>query len=256
MEDKIITLQYCSDLHLEFLDNQYYLEDHPIQPKADTLILAGDILTLSKLSKFDWFMDDISEKFKQVFWIPGNHEYYGSEIGSRSRAFTETIRENVFLLNNQLVEIDGVGLIFTPLWSRLSQENQGQITTSLNDFRRIRKDGRALSADHYNAMHGENLKFLEESLENGPDKKVVITHHVPTFHNYPVKYLGDVLNEAFAVDLGELMKKHAPNYWIYGHHHFNTAPFKIGETTLLSNQLGYVMMEEHHQFSTEAVLEL
>ena len=256
MEDKITTIQYCSDLHLEFPDNHFYMEDHPIQPKADILIMAGDILPLSRLSKFDRFLDDISEKFQQVFWIPGNHEYYGGEIGNRSGAFKEAIRKNLFLLNNQRVDINGVDLIFTTLWSHLSEGNQGLITGSLNDFRKIRKDGRALTAAQYNAMHLENLQFLENGLENGPAKKVVITHHVPTLHNYPVKYLGDALNEAFAVDLGELMKKYAPSYWIYGHHHFNTAPFKIGETTLLSNQLGYVMMDEHLQFSTEAVLEL
>src|SRR5690606_29604563 len=107
MEDKITTIQYCSDLHLEFPDNHFYMEDHPIQPKADILIMAGDILPLSRLSKFDRFLDDISEKFQQVFWIPGNHEYYGGEIGNRSGAFKEAIRKNLFLLNNQRVDING-----------------------------------------------------------------------------------------------------------------------------------------------------
>lgn len=256
MENKIVTLQYCSDLHLEFPDNKRYLEDHPLVAKAETLILAGDILPLAKISQFDWFLDPISEKFKQVFWIPGNHEYYGGDIGKKSGAFTEKIRENIFLLNNQRVAIDGVELICTTLWSRLSKENQAHITRSLNDFRAIRKDGESLSAAQFNALHEENLQFLEESLGRGPERKVVVTHHVPTLHNYPVRYLGDVLNEAFAVDLGELMKRFAPKYWIFGHHHFNTAPFKIGDTTLLSNQLGYVGLGEHHYFSTEAVLEL
>src|SRR5690606_2960953 len=102
-----------------------------------------------------------------------------------------------------MVEIDGIGLLFTTLWSRLSDENQVYVTESLNDFRLIKNKGKALSAYQYNAMYQENLLFLEQSLEEGPAKKVVVTHHVPTYHNYPVQYLGDPLNEAFATDLGE-----------------------------------------------------
>lgn len=256
MEEKITTLQYCSDLHLEFPDNSAYLKEHPLEPKAETLLLAGDILPLSSLAKFDWFLDDLSEKYRKVYWIPGNHEYYHGDIGGRMGSFKEAVRENVFLLNNQMVDIEGKGLIFTTLWSHLSEENQDHITRCLNDFKLIKKDGGALTCDQFNALYAENLHFLEESLGQGPEKKVVVTHHVPTHYNYPVKYLGDILNEAFAVDLGELMKEHGPQYWIYGHHHFNTAPFKIGGTTLLTNQLGYVVHGEHLQFSTGAVLEI
>ncbi len=256
MEDKMTQIQYCSDLHLEFPANRAYILEHPIEAQAEVLVMAGDILTLSTLDRFDWFFDDISTKFKQVYWIAGNHEYYNSDIGNRSGSFEEKIRDNILFLNNRMVEIDGTGLFFTTLWSRLSEENQAYVTQSLNDFRLIKNRGKALSTSHYNAMHLENLQFLEKSLEEGPAKKVVVTHHVPTYHNYPVHYLGDPLNEAFATDLGELMKKHAPNYWIFGHHHFNPGPFKIGDTTLLTNQLGYVGMGEHRLYSPTAVLEL
>lgn len=256
MEVQMTCIQYCSDLHLEFAENRDYLREHPIQAQGDILVLAGDILTLSTLDRFDWLFDDLSTKFRQVYWIPGNHEFYNGDIGHRSGSFQEQIRDNILLLNNRMVEIDGIGLIFTTLWSRLSEDNQAYVTGCLNDFKLIKRDGEPLSPPQYNAMHQESLQFLEQSLEKAPAKKVVVTHHVPTLHNYPVQYLGDPLNEAFATDLGELMKKYAPDYWIYGHHHFNTAPFKIGGTTLLTNQLGYVRMGEHKQYSPAAVVEV
>jgi hypothetical protein len=43
--------------------------------------------------------------------------------------------------------------------------------------------------------------LISELQRNDAGKKVVVTHHVPTLKNYPEKYKGDVLNEAFAVEL-------------------------------------------------------
>lgn len=49
-------------------------------------------------------------------------------------------------------------------------------------------------------------------------KKVTrrITHHIPTLFNYPAKYKNKVLNEAFAVELFNLIDNSGPDYWIYG----------------------------------------
>lgn len=250
------TIQYISDLHLEFPENKYFIQDNPIQPQTDTLVMAGDIVLFSTLGKFDWFFDDLSRKFQQVYWIPGNHEYYRSDIRHRTGSFKERIRDNIFLVNNQTIEVQEVELIFTTLWTQLSDKNQGHITGMLSDFRAIHNNGELLSPSDYNALHQESLFFLEQNLNKSSKKKVVVTHHVPTFYQYPKKYQGDPLNEAFAVELDDLMKRCCPNYWIYGHHHSNIAPFQMGDTTLVTNQLGYVRMGEHLQFSFDAIIEL
>ena len=90
---------------------------------------------------------------------------------------------------------------------------------------------------------------MKQGLENKQTtKNVVVTHHVPTFMNYPPKYKGDILNEAFAVELFDLIETTSPDYWIYGHTHENTPDFEIGKTKLLTNQLGYVMYGENGLF--------
>ena len=83
---------------------------------------------------------------------------------------------------------------------------------------------------------------------------MVVTHHVPTLLNYPKKYRNSSINEAFAVELYNLIETQQPNYWIYGHHHFNTTDFRIGNTQMLTNQLGYVAYNEHRGYKVDTVI--
>ena len=99
--------------------------------------------------------------------------------------------------------------------------------------------------------------IIEEATNKKPSKKrVIVTHHVPTLHFYPEKYIGSDLNEAFAVELFDLIEEAKADFWIYGHHHCNVQPFKIGTTQLLTNQLGYVKQNEHKLFNHSAIIEI
>ena len=53
-------IQYCSDLHLEFPENQNYLKANPILPLGDILILAGDITLLRVKENYLWFFKKLS----------------------------------------------------------------------------------------------------------------------------------------------------------------------------------------------------
>src|SRR5690606_14966360 len=135
-------IQYCSDLHLEFPENKNFLLEKPIKPKAEILILAGDIVPFAVIDKHQDFFDYMSENFKYTFWIPGNHEYYYSDINNRIGSFEEKIRENVFLLNNVVKEMDGIDFIFSTMWTRISSGRQFLIQQSLSDFKVIKNNSR------------------------------------------------------------------------------------------------------------------
>lgn len=249
-------IQYCSDLHLEFPENKSFLEQHPIKAVGEVLILAGDIVPFTVMDKFDLFFDDLSRQFKKTYWIPGNHEYYYSDLNQRTGSFCEEIRSNVFLLNNQMIEIEDIQLIFSTLWSKLSENNQWVIAQKLSDFKVIKMGAGPFTPSDYNNLYQENRSFIEEAFKkrNKDKKTIVITHHVPTFLNYPEKYNGDALNEAFAIELFDIIEENSPDYWIFGHHHSNLPPFKIGDTQLLTNQLGYVSNGEHTKFSVSSAI--
>ncbi len=245
-----LTIQYCSDLHLEFDLNSRWIRKHPLEVKGDILLLAGDIVPFAVLEQHDYFFDFVSRNFKATYWIPGNHEYYGSDIARRNGTVMETIRGNVFLVNNASVAIEDVTLICSTLWSRINPADELAITRAMSDFHVI-NDGRGkLKIPVYNSLHEACLKFIEQAVADaGATRKIVMTHHVPTFMHYPEQYKGDVLNQAFAIELHDLIDASDITCWIYGHHHCNIPEFKIGKTQMLTNQLGYVKYGEHIDFS-------
>ncbi|HMT71288.1 MAG TPA: metallophosphoesterase [Chitinophagaceae bacterium] len=246
-----LKLQYASDLHIEFPANKEFLRQHPLQPVGEVLVLAGDIVPFAIMDKHKDFFSYVSDHFETTFWLPGNHEYYHFDITERSGVLNEKIRTNVFLVNNISVLHDNIRLIFSTLWSKISIDNQWQIERSLNDFHLIKHKGVRFSAEQYNQLHNESLAFIQNELKaTQVEKTAVFSHHCPTFLNYPEQYKGDVLNEAFAVELFDLIETSKTNYWGYGHHHLNTPEFHIGITRLITNQLGYVKQNEYELFDT------
>jgi len=250
-------LQYASDLHLEFPANKEFIKQHSLQPVGDVLVLAGDIVPFAIMNKHQDFFSYVSDHFETVYWLPGNHEYYHFNIADKSGMLNEKIRSNVFLVNNTSVMHENCRLLFSTLWSKISEGNQWQIERSLNDFHQIKNNGFRLSAEKYNELHAESLAFLQKEIGESTEEKIVVfTHHCPTFMNYPAQYKGDILNEAFAIELFDWIESSNINYWVYGHHHSNTPEFNIGNTKLITNQLGYVQRNEHLTFETNKYFEL
>jgi len=252
-----MTIQYASDLHLEFRENKEFLKTNPLIPAGDVLVLAGDIVPFAEINKHKDFFSFVSDNFAATYWIPGNHEYYGFDLATKCGELNEKIRNNVFLVNNTSAIHKNVKMSFSTLWSKISPAYEWQIERSMNDFHVIKNGKYRFTAEQYNELHAESLVFLEKELTTGTDlKKVVTTHHVPTLMNYPAQYKGSVLNEAFAVELFGLIEKTTPDVWIYGHSHSNTPDFEIGKTRLLTNQLGYVSLGECQQFETNKTITL
>lgn len=244
-------LQYASDLHLEFPENKEFLMRNPLKPEGDILVLAGDIVPFARMNDHPDFFDYLSDNFELTYWIPGNHEYYRSDINERSGHLNEKIRENILLVNNTTVIKGKIKLIFSTLWTKISLTNQFEIQALYSDFHIIRDGNRVLDVYSYNYQHDQCVAFLEKELSaKRSGTTVIVTHHMPTFINYPEEYKGEILNEAFASELSGLIKETTPGYWIFGHHHRNKGDFNIGETRLITNQLGYVIYHEQKGFGS------
>ncbi|MCF8296210.1 MAG: metallophosphoesterase [Saprospiraceae bacterium] len=248
-------IQYCSDLHLEFPENKEFLKTNPLQAKAEILLLAGDIVPLVVMNKHNDFFDYVSDNFKHTYWIPGNHEYYYYDITKKDTIINEKIRSNVHLVNNFSVKHNDVKLIFSTLWSKINPANQWNIRQRISDFHVIKHGKESFTPTHFNELHKECLQFIEQEVEQN-EKTIVASHHIPSFLNYPEKYKGDVLNQAFAVELYDFIENSNINYWLFGHHHQNVSDFTIGKTKLITNQLGYVKYREQKGYDGGKTIEI
>lgn len=245
--------QICSDLHLEFPKNNAWLKENLLIPSAEVLIIAGDTYHLDKNYATLNFIKQVSKDFKEVYIIPGNHEYYnGYNFGSTTKPTNKQILTNVHLVNNVSIEIEEIQFIFSIMWSRITLYPM-DVLMGMSDFHLIKKNGKRIGIHDYNAAYEACNNFLTaEILKPGP--KVVVTHHLPSNECNSDEYKSSPLNEAFCVDKTRFIEHSDITCWVYGHSHRNKADFSINETQLVTNQLGYVRHGEHHSFDREKVV--
>ena len=208
------------------------------------MILAGDIITFKNFKPLSDFLSDWK---KPVLFIAGNHEYYTrkpmSECEDEFQNFISTNYPNVTWLNNSTFVLDDFHFFGGTMWTDFDESNQEAMRNALgamNDFRQIlTKNDQFLLPQDTVKMHNIFKEKLINWLEKYEAKKrVVISHHAP-IKNPNTKYGDSKLQDAFnSLDMVEIIEKYQPDFWIYGHTHECDDQI-IGETRIISNQLGY-----------------
>lgn len=163
----MLKIQYASDLHLEFIENTRYLESNPIQPVANILVLSGDIGYLGEDSFLKHpFWDWVSENFKQVIVIPGNHEFYkGYDLELLHDNWCLDIRPNVRCYYNAAVHFsDDTDLIVSTLWGHIEPKDAFATERMVNDFYRIKDGGVVINSERFNQEHEKCRAFIEKQL--------------------------------------------------------------------------------------------
>ena len=252
-------IQYASDLHLEFGENSKWLKEHPLIPSADILVLAGDIGYLGDDNYITHpFWNRVSEDFKQVIVVPGNHELYKFfDINELRNGWQLEIRHNVRVCYNSVIALnEETDLIASTLWAHIPPSEEYLTERCVSDFKRIRNGEFRLSAQRFNEEHEVCRNFIEKAVsESNVERIVVATHHVPSFALMAEEFKDSSINGAFTVELACMIAESRINCWIYGHSHRNIDKM-IGSTRCVSNQLGYVFQNEHNTFRRDAVTEI
>ena len=240
-------IQYMSDLHMEFAENSRYIKYNEFPVTGDVLVLAGDTFylnnTVAPLSRFwKW----ASASFRQVLIVPGNHDYYGLyDIMARGMQWEWKFKENVGCYQNRIVRIDDTDFILSTLWSNIPPAEEYAVSHGLNDFYQTKYKGKLLQVNEYNQLHRFCFEFIKKSVaESAAEKIVVVSHHLPTRQVVAPQHQDSPINSAFATELGDFIANSRIDVWIYGHSHTNIDAV-IGNTRIVSNQLGYTFQNEH-----------
>ena len=219
-------IQIVSDIHIDITGNVVYSE--LIKPgSCSILVLTGDLFNVQNINKS--FLSYVSENFRTVIYVLGNHEYYyvDKNLEEVLETFRRELKEfrNIHILEKSCLYIDDYCFAGCTMFSKPIIWFPTKIKC-LND--RIR----------YGTEFLKSVRFIEDVISDCKQrglKLVMITHYAPTFH-----CIDDVDNRTcmYASNLNHLIKRENMEAWIYGHTHYNKT-FHLNNVLITTNQRGH-----------------
>jgi predicted phosphodiesterase len=260
----MVKIQIVSDTHLEFRGDAF---QGLIKPSAPILILAGDICAVGNSSDFETykkFITYLSTKFKYIFHVSGNHEYYTTGvkdvtpaqtvpgINLQLKKFAYTF-DNVFYLNNDVIRltIDHYNYVFigSALWTYVKKDDRKMIQGCMNDYTQIYMPNeeykkelgnsrvRKYNIDDMSKFHIKAVNFVKREIKKlkPNDIPILITHHKPVYD----KTKSDHLTQAYQTNLVDVIIKPPIKVAIHGHTHIKYDKI-INKVRIVSNPKGYI----------------
>lgn len=230
-------IHYMSDLHLEFSNL------HPIQTDADVIVLAGDVWKGDR--GVGWARSAYPEK--RIIYVPGNHEFYGTQrMDTLARLRIAARETGVHLLDNDELIIEGVRFLGATLWTDFQLFGLAKKPLAMAAGQRFLRDFQVIhegekghfSPSHSIELHELSLAWLKNKLAEPFDgKTVVVTHHLPCMESVVERFKNNDVSACFASDLDIV----GPpiDLWIHGHTHDSLDIVKNG-TRVVCNPRGYV----------------
>jgi predicted phosphodiesterase len=237
-----------SDLHLEFnTDLKLNFDDD-----TDRVIVAGDVSP--NLKDVERFLKNIPHR---VFFVAGNHDYYGNVYRERITDFRTTFQNtNVVFLEKDVV-LEGDCMIFgATLWSEYLTPNQKtmikddsrreemrdinmqEAMNAMNDFRLIRTEYGLATPSYFLGEFQKTVEKLNSFLTQEASKRIIITHNAPTYRTTNPIFQNSKLNPAFHNHMDDMIEQNDIDLWVYGHTHFD-GDMIYKNTRIISSQVGY-----------------
>lgn len=249
-------IQIASDLHFECVENKKSFQP---SKNADLLIIAGDIGNQRSLEDTNVeAMKKYSEELPVILTL-GNHDYMGSTIQDTIEFWDSQNIPNLHFLHNNTIELNGIHFIGSTLWSdvKINPINAFYISKGMIDYKYILKDDRSslIDVDYLQNVHEECLHYVKQELNKNYKRKVLITHHLPTFMSVHPRYINSYLNAAFATDLTELLlDTENLELCIHGHTHDKFDYTIEDKVRIICNPLGYP--GENMYFDSEKIIDI
>jgi len=225
--------EIISDTHL----NMWKYKSDQIVPiyslQTPNLILAGDIGDPDEQT-LHLAIDLARQRYKRVIYVPGNHEFYGREPGSKKnpaaviswfqRLDDQWSNFHFFYRRNEV--FDGVRVLGATCWSTAPS-----MTTWANT---ISEEGR------------KDIQFLEQGLSMSKEPVLIVSHYPSTLRVVKDNFKGKITQFNYGQDL-ERMYRNPLHTWAFGHIHekhdftlpYSSSLYGNGKVRLLCNPYGY-----------------
>jgi hypothetical protein len=257
------------------------------------LILSGDICVAADIGRPDPhgilesarsdrivdFFKRCSFQFPHVIYVLGNHEHYHGDFattGNKIKSMLESnFLSNVYLLQNEIKQIDDVTFIGGTLWTDMNGEDPTTLyhmKSMMNDFRCVTNSNRVVNYKTYEQINGVDNRdrpvfqervgkfspedavdefkrftgYIQQIVEGRFDQKFVVAgHHAPSRLSTHARYADDaVMNGGYSSSLDEYMIDHPQiKLWTHGHTHHDF-DYMVGSTRVVCNPRGYINYEE------------
>lgn len=244
-------------------------------PEADVCICAGDVSSDLDVS-LSYLMNEVAPHMPVVFTL-GNHEYYGRSIKQAiDQARRATVGTGVHLLENDVIEIDGVLFIGATLWTdfeiatgdgdedipaelrlEIARKDIRQHVMDFTEIKSNHRPGQFVNVNELRDRHAASRDFIRNQLEGVAhgQTSIVVTHHAPLMSSLDGRFSGNLSNAAYASDLSTLIEAGRPNFWIHGHVH-QSHDYVFDHTRIICNPRGTNPDNLPSGFSPELVIEI
>ena len=229
-----------------------------IGPHYAAVIIAGDLINDPQRQlapALRWLIDLFAPA--PVFFVPGNHDFYRHRIDDED--LLRSITEDAGAVYAQKFEIvqHQTRFLITTLWTDYSL--LGDPVAAMRMAESVMNDHRLISMPSARAaqtspeerdalprvavspmklrdIHRDHKAWLEERLaEPFFGRTVIITHHAPHPSGHGKL---DGLSPAFCSDLSDMILRHNPDLWLFGHTHRRLSA-QVGRTTVRNVSIGY-----------------
>jgi len=234
-----------SDIHVDKMpdDGSSFLTTLPLD--VDIVIVAGDV---GPMSCFPSFLSRLSDRYKNVIFVAGNHEYYGTPVKEVHAQLEELTRlySNFHWLHRSVVTIDQVRFVGATLWFPYHPSNS-QYEKPMSEF------GQVPSFREWAYEENSRSKqFFEETLREGD---FVISHFLPSFKSVAPQFEDSRFNRFFVCSMDDVIESAHVSHWVHGHTH-RVCDYLIGATRIICNPVGYINIKQDTGFNYRFIIEV
>ncbi len=240
-------IKLFSDIHIEF-GNAHMIDDLFSNINVDAFIVPGDLANQEMIVKVLHEIDKMVQV--PVIFVPGNHEYYGSQKSYVDHLLKNEKFDHIKILIEDVFEYkDIVFLGSTGWWDNITLYH----TNALNDFRVIYD---IISNDNGMAWGRCSKDFFKTNLEKYQDRKVVcVSHNMPSHKCIHPIYSTSKINECFANHWDNLIIDNKPLYWFCGHTH-DSINMVIDKTNIICNPYGYYLRQTNTDWKDNFIINI